>query len=116
MTPNEYQQACLRTISPIAASSGDDLLLQGVMGMNGEAGEAIDIVKKVRFHGHPFDDQTKEHLAKELGDVLWYISTSATAIGYDLEDVMKMNINKLQHRYKDGFSTEESLHRKKGDI
>lgn len=84
--------------------------------MSGESGEAIDIVKKVVFHGHPFGEEEKLHLAKELGDVLWYVSTSAKAIGYSLETIMEMNVEKLSKRYKDGFSVEESMYRKKGDI
>ena len=88
MTANEYQEACMRFASDLSKSTNDNLLLQGVMGMNGEAGEAIDIVKKITFHGHPFDEESKAHLAKELGDVLWYIATSARAIGYDLSDII----------------------------
>lgn len=117
MTANEYQEACMRFASDLSKSTNDNLLLQGVMGMNGEAGEAIDIVKKITFHGHPFDEESKAHLAKELGDVLWYIATSARAIGYDLSDIMQMNIDKLSARYPDGhFDTDKSMHRKEGDI
>lgn len=116
MNANEYQEACLKTASPISSATTDNLLLQGVMGMCGEAGEAIDIVKKHMFQGHPLDEDTKVHIAKEIGDVLWYVSTAAFAIGWRLEDVMLLNLNKLSVRYKDGFSPEESLHRKEGDI
>ena len=80
MTPNDYQQAALRT------APGDlppeRLLLNGLMGLNGEAGEAIDILKKHLFQGHELDTA---HMAKELGDVAWYLAVSANAIGYDLE-------------------------------
>ncbi len=116
MVANEYQKMCLKTASNVAMSSTDNLLLQGVMGMCGEAGEAIDIVKKTIFQGHPLDEKAKEHLAKEIGDVLWYAATAAYAIGWTFEDVMLMNLNKLSARYKDGFSPEESLHRKEGDV
>ena len=83
------------------------------MGLNGEAGEAIDILKKHLFQGHELDS---EHMAKELGDVAWYLAVSANAIGYDLETVMQMNVEKLKARYPDGFDAEHSLHRNKGDI
>lgn len=101
MTPNDYQQAALRT------APGDlppeILLLNGLMGLNGEAGEAIDILKK-------------HLLAKELGDVAWYLAVSANAIGYDLETIMQMNVDKLKARYPDGFDAEHSLHRNQDDI
>lgn len=111
MTINEYQQAALRTanksLTPI------EQLMNGLMGLNGEAGEAIDILKKHLFQGHELDS---EHMAKELGDVAWYLAVSANAIGYDLETVMQMNVEKLKARYPDGFDAEHSLHRNKGDI
>lgn len=83
------------------------------MGLNGEAGEAIDILKKHLFQGHSLD---KEHLAKELGDVAWYLAITADAIGYDLEKVMMLNLDKLKDRYPDGFSSENSVKRKENDI
>ena len=110
MTANEYQKNCMKFTSQISTATKDNLLLQGVMGINGEA---IDIVKKYLFHGHPLD---KDYLAKELGDVLWYIATTAEALDIDLHTIMQMNIEKLSARYGEQFSTDASLHRKKGDI
>lgn len=107
----------MRFAAPEYTANLDKQILQGVMGMSGESGEAIDIVKKVLFQGLPYNDDTKLHLAKEIGDVLWYVAATADAIGYDLENIMKMNIDKLSNRYKSGkFSVEESVHRKEGDI
>lgn len=111
MTPNDYQQAALRT-APIELLP-DQLLLNGLMGLNGESGECIDIMKKYLFQGHAMD---AEHMAKELGDVAWYLAVSANAIGYDLETIMQMNVDKLKARYPDGFDTEHSLHRQENDI
>jgi NTP pyrophosphatase (non-canonical NTP hydrolase) len=82
MTINEYQQAALRTESGM--SKQYPRILNGLMGLNGEAGEAIDILKKHFFQGHEFD---QEHMAKELGDIAWYLAISADAIGYDLETI-----------------------------
>lgn len=70
-------------------------------------------MKKHLYHGHPLD---KEHLAKELGDVAWYLAISADAIGYDLETILQMNVDKLRARYPEGFDPELSMYRKKGDI
>lgn len=79
----------------------------------GKTGEAIDILKKHLFQGHELDTA---HMAKELGDVAWYLAVSANAIGYDLETIMQMNVDKLKVRYPDGFDAEHSLHRNQDDI
>lgn len=111
MTINEYQSLAMRTSN--RELSKDDHLLNGVLGLTGESGEIADLIKKNRMQGHPIDI---EHIAKELGDVCWYIAETATAIGCDMETIMKMNIEKLRKRYPDGFDTERSQHREKGDI
>lgn len=111
MTPNEYQKEALRTASGM--SKEYPRILNGLMGLNGEAGECIDILKKHLYQGHAFDS---EHMAKELGDVAWYLAISAEAIGYDLETIFQMNIDKLRARYPDGFDAEYSLHRRSNDI
>lgn len=108
MEANEYQRLAMITLNP--ALSEKDVLINGVMGLCGEAGEAIDLVKKHLAQGHPLD---KERLAKELGDVAWYLAETAQAIGYPLDDILRMNIDKLKARYPEGFSTERSLCREK---
>ena len=112
MTINEYQQLALRT-NPVKDNKSMQGILQGVMGLNGEAGEAIDIVKKYLFQGHDLDNH---HLALELGDVAWYLAVGADALGYDLETILQMNIEKHNTRYPDGFDPERSINRKEGDI
>jgi NTP pyrophosphatase (non-canonical NTP hydrolase) len=107
MTINEYQKLALTTLNP--ALSEKDVLINGVMGLCGESGEAIDLVKKHLAQGHELD---KEKLAKELGDVAWYLAETAHAIGYDLETILRMNIDKLRARYPEGFDTARSLSRK----
>ncbi|MBP1548561.1 MAG: nucleoside triphosphate pyrophosphohydrolase family protein [Oscillospiraceae bacterium] len=106
MTINEYQKLAMITLNPELDKK--DVLINGVMGLCGESGEAIDIVKKHLAQGHELD---KEKLAKELGDVAWYLAETATAIGYDLEDIFQMNIDKLKMRYPEGFSVEKSVNR-----
>jgi NTP pyrophosphatase (non-canonical NTP hydrolase) len=110
MTINEYQKLAMTTLNP--ALSEKEVLLNGVMGLCGESGEAIDLVKKWMMQGHELD---KAHLAKELGDVAWYLAETATAIGYDLETILQANIDKLKARYPDGFTADRSMHRKNGD-
>ena len=112
MTVNEYQNEAMRTVSKIAAASGGNLLLEGVMGLCGETGEVMDLVKKHIFQGHELD---KDKVARELGDVAWYLAIAAQGIGYDLETVFQMNIDKLRARYPDGFDVDKSMNRKPGD-
>lgn len=110
MTGNEYQKAALRTAN---MKDSESLLLNGVMGLCGEAGECIDMVKKHLFQGHPLDN---EHLAKEISDCCWYIAVAAEGLGYDLDTIFQMNVDKLWARYPDGFDAERSMHRKEGDV
>ena len=111
MTLNTYQDAALRTAKKDISEK--EQLIEALMGLNGEAGESIDIFKKYLFQGHGLD---KEHLAKELGDVLWYLAVSAKAIGYSLDDIARMNIEKLAARYPIGFDAERSICRDSQDI
>ena len=110
MTINEYQQCAMATLNPKLTER--DVLINSVMGLCGESGEAIDIVKKWLAQGHPLD---REHLAGELGDVAWYLAEAATALGMPLEDILRANLEKLERRYPDGFSTERSVGREADD-
>jgi NTP pyrophosphatase (non-canonical NTP hydrolase) len=83
------------------------------MGLCGESGEAIDIVKKWMAQGHDLD---KEHLFKELGDIAWYLAEAATALDVSLEDVFIANIEKLKKRYPNGFEEGKSKARIEGDL
>ena len=106
MEANEYQRLAMVTLNP--ALDKRDVLINSVMGLCGEAGEAIDIVKKWMAHGHELD---KDHLAKELGDIAWYLAETAHALEIPLEDIFRSNIDKLKRRYPQGFDTERSLNR-----
>lgn len=111
MRINEYQEAAMATLNP--ALDKKDVLINSVMGLCGESGEAIDIVKKWLMQGHELD---KEHLIKELGDVAWYLAEAATALDVPLETVLQGNLDKLRQRFPNGFETVASVHRKEGDI
>ena len=112
MTINEYQAAALRTAQTDKLST-NDLLLNAALGLCGESGEVADLVKKHLFQGHDLD---LDHVAKELGDISWYLAVGAYAIGLDLETIFRMNKEKLEARYPDGFSADRSLHRAENDI
>ena len=107
MTINDYQQAALRTANTEKLSDRE-ILTNGVLGLSGESGECADLVKKHLFQGHELD---AEKLANELGDVAWYLAVASYAIGYSLEAVLQMTVDKLRKRYPDGFSAERSIHR-----
>lgn len=113
MTMNEYQTEAMRTAFGMCGNCEENLMLNGAMGLNGEAGEVIDILKKYMFQGHKLD---AEHLSKELGDCLWYIAVCAKGAGYTLAEIAQMNVEKLRKRYPNGFEVEKSLHRAEGDI
>ena len=110
MNANEYQRLALITKNPELDKR--EALVNSVMGLCGESGEAIDLVKKHLHHGHELD---KEKLAKELGDIAWYLAEAAWAIDMDLEEILEMNIAKLKARYPEGFSTERSVNREECD-
>ncbi|MDY4669889.1 MAG: nucleoside triphosphate pyrophosphohydrolase family protein [Oliverpabstia sp.] len=111
MNVNEYQKLAMVTLNP--ELNKKDVLINSVMGLCGEAGEAIDIVKKWMAQGHELD---KEHLAKELGDIAWYLAEAATAIDMSLEDIFQANLDKLKKRYPDGFEIQKSLARAEEDV
>lgn len=106
MSFNEYQHDASRTRSKSIMRNFE--LSNYALGLVCEAGEAGDIIKKVVYHGHDLDEQ---ELKKELGDVLWYLSNICNVLGYSLEDIAKMNIEKLKKRYPNGFNTKDSIAR-----
>ena len=106
MTVNEYQSLALTTLNPQLDKK--DMLINGVMGLCGESGEAIDIVKKWLAQGHELD---RDKLAKELGDIAWYLAETAWALEIPLEDVLRANLDKLKKRYPQGFDPERSINR-----
>ena len=105
MTLNEYQKLQMRTAPEL---TGGQMITNAALGMCGESGEVADIVKKYNFQGHELD---VNHIIEELGDVLWYISLGASALGVTLDYVAEMNINKLKKRYPDGFDSDKSVNR-----
>jgi len=107
MNGTEYQVLAYRTAQGM---KGDRALLSAALGLNGEAGEVADMIKKHEFQGHEFD---REHFIEELGDVMWYVALGATAVGASLDEIMEGNIKKLMERFTDGFDSERSRNRGK---
>jgi len=119
MTPSKFIDASRATdmpnldYSPVSKRlSEDGRLLRMVhmaIGMNGEAGEVIDLLKKSMVYGKPLDEIK---LKKEIGDVLWYVANLIDALGSSFEEVMQMNVDKLAERYPNGFTEADALERK----
>lgn len=129
MTGNYYQMLASRTNDGLATQRLVDALgaeevipplnydlggvLNACIGLSGEVGELNDMVKKWIFHKKPLDEV---HLKKELGDVMWYVAMMCESMGWKLNDVMQMNIDKLSARYPDGFDINRANNRQQGDV
>lgn len=103
MTFGEYARKAART-----ATLEDTAKVYTALGLAGEAGEVVDMVKKVLYHGHDLD---REKLTEELGDIAWYMAVLCLAWELDPDDIFTKNIEKLWRRYPDGFSHERSRDR-----
>ena len=101
MNLNDYQAQALTT----AASTGDEFkdLLHWVLGINGEAGEVAEKLKKIiRDKDSVISEEDRQELSKEVGDVLWYLAVFANQLGVPLEDIAQANLEKLQSRKQRG--------------
>jgi NTP pyrophosphatase (non-canonical NTP hydrolase) len=97
MTVEEYQKQALTTV--ISSNNEFRDLLHWVLGINGEAGEIAEKIKKIiRDKNGEVSEQDKADLAKEVGDVLWYLAVFAHHLGVPFEDIAKQNLDKLQSR------------------
>ena len=91
-------------------------LLTAGVGINAEGGEFLEIIKKMVFQGKPWNEDNREHLIIELGDVMWYVAQATQALGISMEEVLDTNITKLSKRYPAGtFDAYMSENRKAGD-
>lgn len=103
----EFQVRAMRTRNK--GLTDDQTLQNAVMGLAGEAGECVDLLKKHLFQGHELNE---DKLLDEVGDVLWYAALAAEALHVTLDDIMARNVEKLEERYPNGFDPDKSVHRK----
>lgn len=111
MNINEYQKLAARTLidgEGVTYTPQETMLQWTALGLAGEAGEVVDLIKKQVCHQHGID---ADAIAKELGDVLWYIAAIASVLGLSLDEVADRNIEKLRKRYPSGFDYEASRDR-----
>ena len=104
MTGKEYQEKAMRTANPECKD-----VCNFALGLTGESGEVADLIKKAKFQGHGLN---REGVIKELGDVLWYVALGCEIIGTNIDEVMNLNIDKLNKRYPCGFNFNDSIKRK----
>ena len=91
-------------------------LLTAGVGINAEGGEFLEIIKKMVFQGKPWNEDNREHLISELGDVMWYVAQATMALDISFDEVIETNVNKLKKRYPGGeFNVHNSEVRAAGD-
>lgn len=105
MTLDQYQELAMRTAKPMEFQMA---LIHGALGLTSDAGEAATEVKSHVVYGKPLNG---EALAKELGDVLWFVTYTAWTLGMDLEEIANINIDKLRARYPDGYTDKAAIAR-----
>lgn len=75
-----------------------------VAGIAGEAGEIADLWKKLKFHGKELNEENRNNMIKELGDMFWYLAQASMAMGVPMEEIIRGNVEKLKLRHPHGFS------------
>ena len=107
MEINEYEKLAMTTLNKDIEK--EDILVNSAMGLCGESGEVIDLIKKHLFQGHELN---KDDLVRELGDVAWYLAEAAYALDVPLEEMCIKNIEKLKKRFPEGFDSNKSINRR----
>ena len=92
-------------------------LLTGAVGASAESGELLEVVKKLVFQGKTWNEETKFHLQRELGDLMWYVAQICIALDTSIDEIVKMNVEKLLKRFPEGaFDVFYSENRVEGDL
>ena len=116
--PSKDYQCFTESISSLNAKGANiERLLTAAVGISAEGGEFMEIVKKMVFQGKHYNDDNREHLIIELGDVMWYVMQACMALEVSLDEVVEGNVDKLKKRYPGGeFNVYQSENRKEGDL
>ena len=106
-----------RLVSLDEKGANIERLMTGAIGLTAEGGEVMEIVKKLVFQGKKWDEETIFHLKRELGDVMWYLTQCLIALDTPIEEIVEMNVEKLEARYPGGeFDPFYSENRQEGDL
>ena len=109
----------LRRLSQLEVEADCDIphLLTAALGLAAESGEFTEVVKKIVFQGKPYNEENIFHMKRELGDICWYLAQAFMALDTDFNEILEMNVEKLQSRYPGGtFDVHKSENRKEGDL
>ena len=117
--PSKDLAQLLRRISLLEVENDADVphLLTAALGLSAEAGEFTEVVKKIILQGKPYNEENVFHLKRELGDICWYIAQACMALDTTFDEIIEMNVEKLQSRYPGGeFDIHKSENRVEGDV
>ena len=101
-TPSQDADAFIYRLQELGGDVAIQRLLTAAVGISAEGGEFMEIVKKMLFQGKPWNDDNREHLIIELGDVMWYVMQACAALNVTLDEVIEGNVEKLKKRYPGG--------------
>ena len=117
--PSTDLAALLSRITELDIEQDADVprLLTAALGLTAESGEFTEVVKKILFQGKPYNEDNVFHMKRELGDICWYLAQACMALDTSFDEVIEMNVDKLQARYPGGsFDVHKSENRKEGDL
>tara|TARA_B100001029_G_scaffold28804_1_gene21106 strand:+ start:535 stop:942 length:408 start_codon:yes stop_codon:yes gene_type:complete len=117
--PSSDLPALLSRITDLDVECDADIprLLTAALGLTAESGEFTEVVKKIILQGKPYTEENKFHMKRELGDICWYIAQACMALDTTFDEVIEMNVEKLESRYPGGsFDVHHSENRVEGDV
>ena len=117
--PSTDVAALIARITSLDVEHGADIprLLTAALGLTAEAGEFTEIVKKIILQGKPYNNENVYHMKRELGDICWYIAQACMALDTTFDEIIEMNVRKLEARYPGGeFDVHKSENRVEGDL
>ena len=116
--PSKDTEAFVYRVQELAGQDCDiQRLLTASVGICAEGGEFMEIIKKIAFQGKPYNEDNIYHMKRELGDIMWYMAQACIALDVSFEELVEMNVEKLQARYPGGsFDVHNSEVRVEGDI
>ena len=113
----DYAMMATRFAELEANGTNTSQLMTAALGLSAESGEFTEVVKKIVFQGKPYNEENVFHMKRELGDICWYLAQACMALETTFDEVIEMNVDKLQARYPGGsFDVHNSENRKEGDL
>ena len=116
--PSTDYVALVQRLNQLEAEDADVCkLLTAALGLTAESGEFTEVVKKIILQGKPYNEDNVFHMKRELGDICWYIAQACMALDTTFDEIIEMNVEKLEKRYPGGsFNVHHSENRQEGDL